>query len=119
MPEANDNTSAPPPDAIAADPADPPADPARPPADTAGPAEDAAEADAAPYGGLAWSRGMGFDALLTALSEPAPGNRPVRPASVPPASVPPVPGPPVSVPPVSRSAAADSTAPAVSDSSAS
>jgi Domain of unknown function (DUF222) len=129
MPEADDNTSAPPPGERAADPAGPPADLARPPVDTArppadmvGPAEDVAEPDAAgpaegaaPCGGLAWSWGMDFDALLAALSEPAPWNVPVRPAPAPVAAAPVRPAP---VSPVPPPAAGEPAAPVVSDSAA-
>jgi hypothetical protein len=49
------------------------------PADDAGPAEDAIPAEEMPQG-LRWSWDLDFDALMAALSEPAPWNRPVRPA---------------------------------------
>ena len=43
------------------------------------PADDADEAEWL-LGGLRWSWELDFEALLAALSEPAPWNRPVRPA---------------------------------------
>jgi hypothetical protein len=86
MPEADDNTSAAPPSATPANPADPPAELAGPPTDRTGSAGDSAEADTARYGGLSWSWEMDFDALVTALSEPAPWNLLARAASVQPAS---------------------------------
>lgn len=47
--------------------------------DAQGLAEDAVPAEEMPQG-LRWSWDLDFDALMAALSEPAPWNRPVRPA---------------------------------------
>src|SRR5262249_25461190 len=49
-------------------------------ADDAGPAEDAIPAEEL-LQGLRWSWDLDFDALVAALSEEAPWNRPVRPAA--------------------------------------
>ena len=83
MPEADDQTPArhlPPNDADATP------DPVNgPPAAALGAAAAAAAANVPagpiPGEGLAWSWELDFDALLTALTEPAPWNRPIRPVS--------------------------------------
>jgi len=67
-----------------------------------------------PRQGLSWSWELDFDALLAALNEPAPWNRPATrdPAPAPPAPAPPAPAPPAPAPPAPAPPAPAPPAPA-------